>query len=57
VKEDERNPTRMVQPIFGKIKLRCGFFQGQPAGNGVSSQIAVKMFLNVVVSFHFAIET
>jgi len=36
VKEDERNPIRVVGPLFGKSKLRCGFFRGQPACNSVS---------------------
>jgi len=34
VKEDERNPTRVVEPLFGKSQLRCSSFQRQPACTG-----------------------
>jgi len=57
VKEDERNPTRVVQPLFGKSKSRCGFFRGQPAWNGVSRYETVETLLNVVATVHFANET
>jgi len=57
VKEDERNPTRVVGPLFGKSKSRCGLFRGQPACNGVSRLKTVETLLNVVATVHFANET
>jgi hypothetical protein len=57
VKEDERNSRRVVGPLFGKSKSRCGFVQGQPACNGVSSYKTIKRLLSMVAAFHFANET
>jgi hypothetical protein len=57
VKEDGRNFIRVVRPLLGKSKSRCGFFLGPPACNGVSRYKTVKKFPNVDATIHFVNET
>jgi len=57
VKEDKRNPTRVVGTLCGKSKSMCGFFRRQPACNGMSTKKTVETLLKVVGTFYFANET
>jgi hypothetical protein len=54
VKQDERNPMRVVEPLFGKVNGRAAISEDQPASDGMCRQQTVETVLNFVATFYFA---